>query len=149
MTVLGVERCLLIRLRRGFVAAFQNRVVQIGRVRFARVERDDDAFTREIDGDIAHAVNFHQHRAQFSYARIAIFAFSCDLDCFENGVIGPFGIERVARFGFVWSRGIHHLLNVARRRVGRLPRDGFEHTPDILGENFLAGGIWVNPIAQI
>jgi len=149
MTALGVERSVLIRLRRGFVAVFQNRVVQIGSVRFARVERDDDAFTREIDGDIAHAVNFHQHWAQFSYARIAIFAFSCDLDCFENGVIGPLGIERVARFGFVCSSGIHHLFNVTRRRVGRVPRDGFEHAPDILGENFLAGGIWVNPIAQI
>jgi hypothetical protein len=118
-------------------------------VRFARVKCDDDALTRKIDGDIAYAANFHQHRAQFSYALIAILAFGCDLDFFDNGVIGPLWIERVARFGFVWSRGIHHLLNVTRRRVGRLPRDGSEHAPNILGENFLAGGIWVNPIAQI
>jgi len=149
MTALGVERSVLIRHRRGFVAAFQNRVVQVWSVGFARVECDDEAFTRKIDGDIAHAVNFHQHRAQFSYALIAIFAFSCALDFFDNGVIGAFWIERVARLGFVWSRGIHHLLNVTRARAGRLPRDGFEHAPDILGENFLAGGIWVNPIAQI
>lgn len=123
--------------------------MQIGRVCFARVKCNDDALVAKIDFHIAYAVDFHERWAQPPHAFVAILAFGCDLDFFDNGVIGPLWIERVARFGFVWSRGIHYLLNVTHRRAGRLARDGFEYAPDILGENRLAGGIWVNPIAQI
>ena len=122
--------------------------MQIWRVGLARVECDDHAFARKIDSDIADAVNFHQYRTQFPHALIAIFAFGGDLDGFENGVIGPFGIERVARFGFVWSRGIHHLFNVTRSRAGRLVRNGLEHMPDVFSKNLLAGSVRVNPIRQ-
>ena len=54
----------LVRPHSRFVAALQNGVVQIGRMRFARVEGDDDPLVLKIDSDIFHAVNFHQQRAQ-------------------------------------------------------------------------------------
>jgi len=123
--------------------------VQIGRVGLARVKHDDDAFSRKIDSDIAHAIHFHQYLAQFSYALIAIFAFSCDLDCFENGVVGAFGIKRVARFGFVWSCGIHHLSYLACWCARNFARDRFERAPDVFGENVLASCIRMNPVRQI
>src|SRR5438309_1030626 len=49
----------LIRFRRGFVAAFQNRVVEVGRVRFARIEFNDDPFALQIDGHILDTADFH------------------------------------------------------------------------------------------
>ena len=56
--------------------------MQIGWMRFARIERDDHAFTLEIDFYIFHAGNFHQNRSQLAHTFIAIFAFSRDLDRF-------------------------------------------------------------------
>ena len=35
------------------------------------------------------------------------------------------------------------------RLAGNLARDGFEHAPDVFGENFLPGRVWMNTIVQI
>jgi len=67
---------------RGFIAAFQNCVVQIGSMRFARVERDDHTLAPEIDFHVLHSGNVLQHWPQFAHALIAIFAFSGDFDRF-------------------------------------------------------------------
>ena len=61
-------------------------------------------------------VNFLQQRlAQLAHAFIAIFAFGSDLNRFQDGVIGPFRIERIGRVGFVWPGRIHHSLTFLLR----------------------------------
>jgi hypothetical protein len=79
-------------------------------MRFARVKCDDYALVREIDHYILHAVDFHQGRAQLTHAFIAIFAFSCDLDRFQDRVVGPFPIKWIGRVWIVWSCWIHRFL---------------------------------------
>jgi hypothetical protein len=141
-----VNRRYLIRFSPRFVTAFQNRVVQIGRVRLARVKFHNHPFVFKIHGHVLHAVYFHQHGPQFSHALVAIFAFGCDLNGFDNRVIGPLRIMWVARFGIVWSGWVHHLLNARGRLRGRLARDRFEHTPGMVGENFLAGRVGMDAV---
>src|SRR5437763_6377236 len=48
----------LLRNRRRFVTAFQDRVMQIGNMRLARIERDEHALTLETDFYIFHAGEF-------------------------------------------------------------------------------------------
>jgi hypothetical protein len=76
-------------------------------MRFARVKSHHDARSLRVDRHVAHAFHFQKRLAQLSHAFFAILAFGRDLDCFENGVIGAFGIKRVARFGIVWSGWVH------------------------------------------
>jgi len=68
---------------RRFIAAFQDYVVQIGGMRFARIERDDHALTLEIDFYVLHAGNFRQNRSQLAHTLVAFFAFGRDLDRFQ------------------------------------------------------------------
>ena len=58
--------------------------MQIGRMRFARIECDNHALVREIDFYVSHSGNVLQHRSQFAHAFIAIFTFSGDFDRFQN-----------------------------------------------------------------
>ena len=76
----------------------------------ARIKCDDDALMREIDHHIPHAVDFHQGGTQLAHTFIAIFAFGRDLDGFEDRVIGPFRIKRIARFRIVWSCRVNCLF---------------------------------------
>jgi hypothetical protein len=76
-------------------------------MRFTRVKRDNDALMLEIDLYVMHTFNFHERRAQLSQRTMVIFAFGGDLDRFQNGVIGPFGIEWIGRVRIVWSCRIH------------------------------------------
>jgi hypothetical protein len=76
-------------------------------MRFACIKCDDYAFMREIDHHILHAVDLHQDGTQLVHAFIAIFAFGCDLDRFQDRVIGPFRIKRIARFRIVWLCWVH------------------------------------------
>jgi hypothetical protein len=89
--------------RRWFVAALQNGVVQIGCVRLAGVECDDDALALKIDMDALHSIDTQERRAQPAHAFVAIFPLGRDLDCFENRVIGTLRIKRVTWFRLVWS----------------------------------------------
>jgi hypothetical protein len=81
--------------------------MQIGCMRLARIERDDHALALKIDIHVLHAVNLHQWSAQFAYAFVAVLAFGCDLDRFQNRMIGVFGIVRIARIRVVWSGWVH------------------------------------------
>ena len=47
--------------------------MQIGRMRFARVERHDHALVLDIDSHISHSGYPLQRRSQFAHALIAIF----------------------------------------------------------------------------
>lgn len=65
-----------------FVAAPQNCVVKIGRMRFARIEGDDHTLMLEIDFYIMHAFNFHERPAQLSHSLMVILAFGADFNGF-------------------------------------------------------------------
>ena len=84
--------------------------MKLRRMCFACIKRDDDALVPEINFHVLHAFDFHEWRAQLSHAFVAIFAFGCDLDRFQDRVIGPFRIKRIARVGIVWSCRIHSLF---------------------------------------
>jgi hypothetical protein len=64
----------VIRERRRFVTAGQDRVVQIGRVGFSGIKRYDHSLTPGIYPDFAHSRDAHERFAQFADAFIAIFA---------------------------------------------------------------------------
>ena len=109
--------------------------MEIGGVRFAGVECHDDALMFEVDFYVTDSINFHERSAELSYAFVAIFAFGCDLDRFQDRVIGSLGIKRVARVGIVWSCRVHSLSlsNVRGWLCGRLSRNRLQHTPDVFG----------------
>ena len=79
-------------------------------MRLARIECDDDALVREIDHHILHAIDLHQGGTKLANALIAILPFGCDLDRFQDRVIGPFRIKRIARFRIVWPCRVHRLF---------------------------------------
>jgi hypothetical protein len=93
-------------------------------MRFPGIKCNDHALALEVDFYILYAVDFHQDGAQLAHAFLAIFAFSCDLDCFQNSVVGAFREKRIGWIGIVWSRRVHSLsLSNARQwRCGRLSR---------------------------
>ena len=70
-------------------------------MRFSRIKCNDHALALEIDFYILHAVDFHQDGAQLAHAFVAIFAFGCDLDCFQNGVLRAFREKRIGWIGIV------------------------------------------------
>jgi len=76
-------------------------------MRLSRVKRDDDAFMFQIGFYFFYAGNFLKHGSEFAHAFIAIFAFGGDLDGFQDGVIGAFGVERIGWIGIVWSCRVH------------------------------------------
>ena len=90
-----------------FITALQDCVVQIGGMRFARIERDDHALTLEIDFYVLHAGDFHQNRSQLAHTLVAIFAFSRDLNRFQDFVIGAFRKKRISRIGVTRSCRVH------------------------------------------
>ena len=81
--------------------------MQIGDMRLARIEPDDQALALEIDFYIFHAGNFRQNRSQLAHTLVAIFAFSRDLDRFQDFVIAPFRKKRVGRIGVTRSCRVH------------------------------------------
>src|SRR5262249_31201610 len=93
--------------RRWLISAFQDCVVQIGWMRFARIERDDYAFVRKIDFYVFHPRNVLQARSQFPHALIAIFTFRGDLDRFQNSVVEPFRSKWIGRIGISRSCMVH------------------------------------------
>ncbi len=109
----------LFRHWRRFVATLQDCVMQIGRMRFARVECYDYAFVLEIDFYVLHAGNVLQHRSQFAHTLIAIFAFRRDFDRFQNRMIGALRGKRIGRIGISRSCRVHRFsyLTFEKRAV--------------------------------
>src|SRR6516162_6216875 len=99
-----------IRNGRRFVATVQNCVMQIGRMRFARVERNDHALVREVDFYILHAGDVRQHRSQFAHTFIAIFTFRGDLDRFQNSLVGAFRKKWIGWIGISRSCRVHRVF---------------------------------------
>ena len=113
-----------IRHWRRFVAALQNCVVQIGRMRFARIECDDHALVREIDFYICTPGIFFstgaacaQHSSRFSPS-VAISIVSRIGWSARSGKNGSAGSGSVGRAG---SMVFDYLLfNVRSERSGRI-----------------------------
>jgi len=100
--------------------------MQIGRMGFARVEREDHALALEVHFHISHSGNPLQHRSQFAHALIAIFPFSRDFDRFQDGIAAALPKKWIGRIGISRSCRVHRVLiitqfNVQSERIGRLP----------------------------
>ena len=93
--VTGSRRRSVIRDRRRFVTAAQNRVVQIGRVSFSSIKRYDDSFASGIYPDVANPRDAHERFAQFADAFIAILAFRCDRDSLQHWFVCAVQVMRV------------------------------------------------------
>ena len=96
----------VIRDRRRFVTAGQNRVVQIGRVGFSGIKRYDHSLTPCIYPDVAHSRDAHERFAQFADAFIAIFAFCRDRDSLQHRFVWA---VRIMRVGWIEMLGIEWL----------------------------------------
>ena len=92
-----------IRYSRRLITGLQDCVVQIWRVRFARIKRHNYSLVRQINFYIVNSANALQHRLQFAHTLVAIFAFSRDLDRFQGFVITPFRKKRIGRIGITGS----------------------------------------------
>jgi len=96
----------VIRERRRFVTAGQDRVVQIGRVGFSGVKGYDYSLTPRIYPDVAHSRDAHERFAQFADAFIAIFAFRRDRDSLQHRFVWT---VRIVRVGWIEMLGIEWL----------------------------------------
>jgi hypothetical protein len=136
----GIEaaRAFSICHRRGFVAALQDCIVQIGRMRFAWIERDNHALDRDIDCYVLNSGNVLQHRSQFAHAFIAIFTLSRDFDRFQNRVVGAFRKKRIGRIGISRSCRVHSVFFVLN--VTRQLRVAVAFTPSALTPGVQPGG---------
>ena len=96
----------VIRERRRFVTAGQNRVVQVGRVSFSGIKGYDYSLALCIYLDVAHSRDAHERFAQFADAFIAIFAFRRDRDSLQHRFVWA---VRVVRVGWIEMLGIEWL----------------------------------------
>jgi len=94
--------------------------MQIGRMGFARVEREDHALVLQVDFHILHSWNLPQYRSQFAHALIAIFPFSCDFDRFQNGIAAALRKKWIGRIGISRSCGVHGVFFVSLSTHGNL-----------------------------
>src|SRR5437868_12188206 len=102
-----------IRNGRGFVAAAQNRVMQIGRVSFSGIKGYDHSLTFCIYPNVAHSRDAHERFAQFADAFIAIFAFRRDRDSLQHRFVWP---VRLVRVGWIEMLGIGWTIRQFTRR---------------------------------
>jgi len=93
----------VIRERRRFVTAGQDRVVQIGRVSFSGIKGYDYSLTLCIYPDVAHSRDAHERFAQLADAFIAILAFRRDRDSLQHRFVWT---VRIVRVGWIEMLGI-------------------------------------------
>jgi hypothetical protein len=93
--------------------------MQIRRMRFTRIERDDNALAPGIDFHILDAIDFAERLSQFPHALIAIFAFRGDYNLLNDFVIGALRIKRIGRVRVVWSCWVHVTRSLAALEVTR------------------------------
>src|SRR6266404_5315776 len=110
------------RKRRWFVAAFQNRVVQIGRVNLARIEPHCYPLSFRIGNDVAHTFYSQERLAQLAHAFVAIFSLGCYLNCFYDRLITVQRNERVCWIRIVWPRWVHSLYSTRAGDCPAVPR---------------------------
>jgi hypothetical protein len=96
----------VIRDRRRFVTAGQDRVVQIGRVGFSGIKRYNNSLTPRIHPNVGHPRDAHERFAQFADAFIAILAFRRDRDSLQHRFVWA---VRIVRVGWIEMLGIEWL----------------------------------------
>jgi hypothetical protein len=106
----------IIRDRRRFVTAGQNRVVQIGRVGFSGIKRHDYSLALCIYLNVAYSRDAHERFAQFADAFIAIFAFCRDRDSLQHRFVWA---VRVVRVRWIEMLGIEWLDHPSIYASGR------------------------------
>jgi hypothetical protein len=85
----------VVRERRRFVTAAQNRVVQIRRVSFSGVKRYNNSLALCIYPDVAHSRDAHERFSQFADAFIAVLAFRRDCDSLQYRFVCALQVMRV------------------------------------------------------
>jgi hypothetical protein len=100
----------LLGSRARVITATQDRVVKVGRVRFARIKGDDDPLMPGIHFYIVHAFDFHEWPAELSESTMVILAFRSDFDRFQNRVVGAFREKGIGWIRIVWSCRVHSFL---------------------------------------
>ena len=98
--------------RSGFVTAFQNRVVQVGGIRFTCVKGDDHALAARIDLHILNPGDFGKPFPQFAHTLVAIFSFRGDDDFLKHFNVGVSRTERTGGIGIVRSCWVHGFLTI-------------------------------------
>src|SRR6266853_363461 len=107
----------VIRERRRFVTAGQDRIVQIGRVGFSGVKGYDYSLTLCIYPDVAHSRDAHERFSQFADAFIAILAFRRDRDSLQHRFVRA---VRIMRVGWIELLGIERLDHPSIYPSGRV-----------------------------
>ena len=106
----------VIRERRRFVTAAQNRVVQIGWVGFSGIKRYDDSFTLCTYPDVAHSRDAHERFSQFADAFIAILALRRDGDLLQHRFVCSLQVVRIGWIEMMWIEWFDHLSIYASGR---------------------------------
>ena len=106
----------VIRERRRFVTAAQNRVVQVGRVGFSGIKRYDDSVTFCIYPDVAHSRDAHERLSQFAHAFIAILALRRDGDSLQHRFVYAVDVMRVSWIEMLRVEWFDHLSIYASGR---------------------------------
>jgi len=83
-------------------------------MRLAGVEANHHPFPIQVHLHILDAANFQQHRAEFTNAFVAVFAFGCDFDPFNNGMVCLLVAKGAGWIGIVRASGVH-LFNLTKR----------------------------------
>jgi hypothetical protein len=107
----------VIRERRRFVTAAQNRVVQIGRVGFSGIKRYDYSLMLCIYPDVAHSFDAHERLSQFAHAFIAILPFRRDRDSLQHRFVCALQVMRIGWIEMMRIEWFDHRLIYAPGRA--------------------------------
>ena len=102
----------VIRERRRFVTAAQNRVVQVGRVGFSGIEHYNNPFTLRIYPDVGDPRDAHERFSQFADAFIAILAFRRDGDSLQHWLVCILQVVRVSWIEMMRIEWFGHRFNL-------------------------------------
>ena len=106
----------VIRERRRFVTAWQNGVVQVGRMGFSGIKRYNNPLTFCIYPDVAHSRDAHERFSQFADAFIAILALRRDGDSLQYRLVCTFQVVRISWIEMMWIEWFDHLSIYASGR---------------------------------
>jgi hypothetical protein len=120
----------VVRDRRRFVTAAQNRVVQIGRVGFSGIKRYNYPLTFCIYPNVAHPRDAHERFSQFSDAFITILAFRRDCDSLQHRFLCALQVMWVGGIEMMWIEWFDHPPLYLSRRAAPVGSAGLWYEPD-------------------
>ncbi len=110
----GLDSEHLICHRCRLVAALQNGIMQVGRMRLAGIKGDPNTLGCRIGLYLFHSVDTQKWLSQGTHAFVAIVSLRCYIDCLQH-----FAIGRVVQI--MWIGWVHILQFAARDADGRMP----------------------------